>query len=50
MEFASDIGNSRKGSLILWQPGAPNLDPEFVHLPRGSQKLLVNRILARKAA
>jgi len=50
MQFAADTGNLRKGSLILWQPGAPNLDPEFVHLPTGRQKLPVNSILAEEAA
>src|SRR6266480_1111126 len=48
MEFAVNTRNLRKGSLIFWQLGAPNLSPELVHLPTGSQKLLVNSILAKK--
>src|SRR5271165_2721855 len=48
--FAANPGNLRKGSLIFWQLGPPNLIPGLAHLPPGSQKLFLNSILARKAA
>src|SRR6266481_3237550 len=50
MELAANPGKLRKGSLIFWQLGAPNLIPGLVHHPTDGQKLRVNSILARKTA
>ena len=50
IELTANPGNLRKGSLIFWQLGAPNLNPGLVHHPTVGQKLRVNSILARKAA
>jgi hypothetical protein len=38
--FTANSGILRKGSLIIWQLGAPTLIPGLVHLPTGSQSCL----------